>query len=75
MTNFQLLLELGNTGYGAKFRIINSRLRPGRKLRQRSILNSWFTETSPDLTTNKPRSLKAYLLVLSSEESLIISIN
>jgi len=37
MTNFQLLMELSNIGYGAKFCItvaLNSRLSPDRKLRQ-----------------------------------------
>jgi hypothetical protein len=37
MTNFQLLPELSNIGYGAKFCItvaLNSSLKPGRKLRQ-----------------------------------------
>ena len=70
MTNFQFLLELGNTGYWAKFRIINSRLRPGRKLCQRSILNSWHTETSPDLTTNNPGYLGPICLF-----PLVMSIN
>jgi len=37
MTNIQLLLELSNIGYGAKFYItaaLNSRETTGRKLRQ-----------------------------------------
>jgi len=37
MTNFQRSLEISNIGFGAKFYItavLNSRLRPGRKLRQ-----------------------------------------